>query len=60
MGKPITRKEADDIFLEANMVAWRYHKSRYIVARLEYWAVRGFAWLAWKHKNEASLQNSLM
>jgi hypothetical protein len=55
MGQPITRKEADDIFLESNMVAWRYHKSRYLVARLEYWAVRCFGWLAWNHKTVQNL-----
>ena len=42
-----TRKEADQIFLEAMLVDWQYHKSRHFVANLEYWAVRlcgGFAW----------------
>lgn len=44
-----TRKQADDVFLEAMLVAWRKHaKSRYLVAYLEYYAVRGFGWLAWK------------
>ena len=41
------RKRADDIFLEAMLIDWRGHRSRYFVARLEYWAVRLFGWLAW-------------
>lgn len=48
MGKPITRKEADDIFLEAMLVAWRHHRSRYWVAHLEYYAVRLFGFWAWR------------
>ncbi len=48
MGQPITRKRADDIFLEAMLVEWRNHKSRCFVARIEYWGVRLFAWLAWR------------
>ena len=48
MGKTITRKEADDIFLEAMKVDWQHHKSRYFVAYLEYWAVKLFAFFAWK------------
>jgi len=50
MGKPITRKKADDIFLEAMLIDFRYHKSGKIVARLEYLAVRLFAWMAWNNK----------
>ncbi len=50
MGKRISRKTADLIFLEAMHVDWRYHKSRKFVAHLEYLAVRWFAWLAWKNK----------
>ncbi len=42
MGKPITRKKADQIFLEVMHVDWRTHKSRYFVAHLEYIAVRLF------------------
>lgn len=41
-----TRKYADDIFYEAMLVGgtpkWQ--------ARLMYWSVRAFAWLAWKGK----------
>lgn len=41
---PVTRKEADDIFLEAmtvlNVARWR----RFLM----YWGVRAFGWLAWK------------
>ena len=53
MGKAITRKKADDIFLEAMKVDWRQHKSRYLVAYLEFLAVRIFGWLAWKEKKNA-------
>ncbi len=48
MGKPITRKRADDVFLEAMLVEWRHHKSRCVLARLEYLAVRIFAFWAWE------------
>ncbi|MDD5220901.1 MAG: DUF1353 domain-containing protein [Candidatus Bipolaricaulis sp.] len=48
MGKPITRKEADNIFREAMLIEFRTHKSGKFVANLEYYAVRWFAWLAWK------------
>lgn len=47
MGKSITQKKADDIFLEAMLVEWRHHKSRYVVAWLEYAAVRICGWLFW-------------
>ena len=47
MGKPITRKEADDVFLEAMVVQWRHHRFHNALARLEYIAVRVFAWLVW-------------
>ncbi len=50
MGKPITRKKADQIFLEAMHVDWQGHKSRRFVAHLEYIAVRLFGWLAWDNK----------
>lgn len=50
-GKPITRKEADDIFWEAMLVDWRRHRSRHALARLEYWAVRVFGFLAWRRKH---------
>ncbi len=52
MGKPITRKCADDIFLEAMEVDWRDHESRYIMAYIEYWAVRLFGIWAWNRKCE--------
>lgn len=48
MGKPITRKKADQIFLEAMLVDWRNHRSRHFVARLEWLAVRFFGVLAWR------------
>ena len=48
MEKPITRKEADDIFYEAMLIDFRRHKSGKIVAWLEWFAVRLFAWRAWK------------
>jgi len=49
-GKPITRKKADQVFLEAMLIDFRNHRSGKFVAYLEYWAVRLFAWLAWKNK----------
>ena len=52
MGKPINRKKADEVFLEAMLVEWRDDKTRYRVAYLEYWSVRTFAWFAWKTKTE--------
>ena len=51
MGKDITRKEADFVFLEAMLVDFRHHRSRRWVARLEYWMVRLFGWLAWNSKS---------
>lgn len=42
-----SRKRADDIFMEAMLIDWRGHRSRYFVAKLEYWTVRMFGWLAW-------------
>ena len=47
MGKPITRKRADDVFYEAMIVDFRNHKSGKFIAGLEYWGVRAFAWRAW-------------
>jgi len=47
MGEPITRKRADDVFYEAMLIDFRYHKSGKFIASLEYWAVRLFAWMAW-------------
>ena len=50
MGKPINRKKADQIFLEAMLVDWRHHRSRHAVAYLEYLAVRLFGWPAWHYR----------
>ncbi len=47
MGKPITRKEADDTWLEAMFINFRHHKSGKVVAYLEYFAVRIFGFLSW-------------
>ena len=47
-GKPITRKWADNIFLEAMLVAFRCHRAGYVIARIEYYAVRLFGWLVWR------------
>ena len=52
MGEAITRKQADDIFLEAMMVSWKDLPKRYFVANIEYWAVRIFAFLAWKKRSK--------
>ena len=51
-GRPITRKEADLVFYEAMLRAWRNHKSGPLVAWLEYTSVRLFGWLAWRKKKE--------
>jgi hypothetical protein len=48
MGKPVTRKEADDIWLEAMLIEFREYNLGKLVAYLEYYSVRWFAWLAWK------------
>lgn len=42
-----TRKQADDIFYEAMLVAFRNHKSGRFIARAEYFAVRVFGCLSW-------------
>ena len=47
MGLPITQKQADDIFLEAMLIEWRHRRLRYIVAYLEYAAVRIFGGFFW-------------
>lgn len=47
MGEPITRKEADDTWLEAMLVEFRHHWSGRVVALIEYWAVRLFGWAIW-------------
>ena len=48
MGEIITRKQADDIFLEAMLINWRGYPKRFFVANVEYYAVRIFSWLAWR------------
>lgn len=51
MGKPITRKEADTLWLGAMFIEFRHHKSGKFVAYLEYYSVRiagGF--LAWRRE----------
>ena len=52
MGKKISRKRADKIFLEAMLNEWRFHRSRYIIAYLEYLAVRVFGGLTWGNKKK--------
>jgi hypothetical protein len=52
MGKPITRKQADQVFLEAMHVDWQTHQTRYIVAHIEYIAVRLFGMWAWNSKRK--------
>lgn len=56
MGKPITRKEADDIFYEAMLVDFRHHKTGKLIALIEYWAVRLFGWLAWKDEQAKGVE----
>jgi len=53
MGKPITRKQADDLFLEANCIDWSCHRSGRVVAWIEYLAVRWWGWFAWTKKGLA-------
>ena len=48
MGDWITRKEADNVWLEAMLIDFRQHRFGKLVALLEYKAVRLFAFLAWK------------
>jgi len=50
MDKPITRKQADDVWLEAMLIDFRGHKHGKFVAYLCYYAVRWFGWLAWRDK----------
>lgn len=54
MGKPITRKEADDIWLEAMLIDFRHHKSGRLVAMVEYLAVRMFGIMAWRLRDGTS------
>jgi hypothetical protein len=49
MGEAISRKEADDIFLEAMLIDFSCHKVGGFVAYLEYTAVRVFALKAWRN-----------
>jgi hypothetical protein len=42
-GRPIIRKEADDMFLEVML----YVKVRKSAAYTMYWAVRSFSWIPW-------------
>jgi len=51
MGEPITRKQADDIFLEAMLVGWKDYPKRYFVAHLEYYAVRIAGGLSWRRRS---------
>jgi len=53
MHRPITRKQVDDVFLEAMLIEWRHHRSRYFLARLEWLAVRIFGLWAWHKRGEA-------
>lgn len=57
MNKPITRKRADVVFLEAMLVDWRHHRSRYSIAKIEYLAVRLFGWLVWRRAGENTMQD---
>ncbi len=47
MGKPITRRKADDIWLEAMLVDFRNHTSGEFVAFAEFYTVRLFGFLSW-------------
>ena len=46
----MSRRQADDIFLEAMLVSWRNHKLGKILAHIFHWAVRLFSWIAWEGK----------
>ena len=48
MGKPITRKKADDIWLESMLVDFRNHWGGKLVAYIEYYMVRVFGSMAWR------------
>ena len=58
MGKPITRKKADRVFLEAMLTDFKSHKQGKAVAYLEYWAVRLFGWLSWHKPKRHLTRNS--
>jgi len=49
MGMPITRKQADLVFYDAMLVAWRKYKLGKPIAKMEYFGVRLFGGLAWKY-----------
>ncbi len=51
MAEKITRKQADDVWLEAMLVEWQGRKSRHFVAWLQYLAVRLFALPAWNRRS---------
>ena len=46
-GRTITRKRADNVWLEAMLIDFRNHKSGELIARIEYRAVRLFGFPAW-------------
>ena len=49
MGEPISRKFADDTWLEAMLINFRNHKSGEFVAWLEYTVIRLVGWKAWNN-----------
>ena len=49
-----TRKQADDIFLEAMLVSWKDRKFVKFIAYMEYYGVRLLGWLAWRKKCSSS------
>jgi len=52
MDKPITRKQADDLWLEAMLIDFRLHRHGRLIAYVEYYAVRTFAWSAWRKRRQ--------
>ncbi|KKM64196.1 hypothetical protein LCGC14_1503790 [marine sediment metagenome] len=46
-GRPITRKRADNVWLEAMLIDFRNHKSGELIARIEYRVVRLLGFPAW-------------
>ena len=58
MGEPITRKFADDVWLEAMLIDFRKHKTGVFVAWLEYTVIRLVGWVAWNnYKRLAIMEN---
>ena len=51
LAKPVTRKEADRIWLNAMLLDFGHHKTGRLVAITEYVAVRLFGFMAWREKN---------